>query len=82
MTDTRAVQINRDPFARATLMRHVFARGITPDPCRWCGQPKGKFIYFWLPDDKGSQYAAQQIQHGYQNNLVFCSVGCWRSHNS
>jgi hypothetical protein len=59
------VQINRDPFARASLMRK---RGQM-DSCRWCGRP-GKFYYVWERDSVGrydSRYAGP-----------FCSVECYR----
>ena len=70
MKATPAVQINRDPFARATLVRH---RYIGPDQsCRWCGQD-GRFCYGWEEDQRPGRY---------DTTGPFCSVGCYRDYHA
>lgn len=61
------VQIQRDPFARATLVRTTTLGG---GACRWCGQP-GRFYYGWLTDGLSAHV-------NYTG--PFCSVGCYRIH--
>lgn len=62
------VQIRRDPFARATLMREPCGKGST---CKWCGQP-AKYSYGWVSD----------TSKGYHIDWKpFCSVGCWRDYH-
>lgn len=60
------VQINRDPFARMTLVRRKVR---TTRTCVWCGQ-HGKFEYAWSGD-------SQADSHAYFKG-PFCSVGCYR----
>ncbi len=60
-------QINRDPFARMTLMRQKLT---TQCECAWCGQP-ARFNYYWESD----------CSRGPQGQLKpFCSVGCFRTY--
>lgn len=63
-------QINRDPFARATLYRDRAVRGVE---CAWCGQP-ARFVYYWEPDDRASRL----VDVGCLRS--FCSVGCYRTY--
>ncbi len=60
-------QVNRDPFARASLMRRTVEKGLT---CEWCGQP-AKFEYAWERDCKNTV-------EGWSK--PFCSVGCYRTY--
>ena len=62
------VQINRDPFARATLVRRTVRVTRT---CLWCGQ-HGRFEYGWNGD---AQPASRTYFQG-----PFCSVGCYRTY--
>ena len=67
MTTREAVQINRDSFARESLMRAIDEQG----ECRWCGQP-ARYYYFWESDN---------YRRGRMDG-PFCSVGCYRTHQS
>ena len=68
------VQINRDPFARASLMRQtVQTYNGQKLECAWCGQP-AKFRYFWRSDSSNDL--------GSRSFKVFCSISCWRSYES
>jgi len=62
------VQIERDPFARASLVRALLH---PPGPCKWCGQP-GRFAYGWQGD---------QNRDRLHLDGPFCSVGCYRSYH-
>ena len=82
------LQLQRDPFSRATLMREVAfrnppdkfvksanpgVRGVTIHSCDWCGRiPRTLYRYWWQPDDRPIAGAM-----GHE----FCSVDCWRSYN-
>ncbi len=70
MNATKQVQINRDPFARVSLMREK-ASG----ECAWCGQP-ARFAYHWEDDSRTFP------DIGRARERVFCSVGCYRSFSS
>jgi hypothetical protein len=59
------VQIQRDPFARASLMRIREKGG-----CKWCGRP-GRFAYRWEGDSRF--YDSRDRWQG-----PFCSIGCYR----
>ena len=65
-------QINRDPCARASLMR-------TPDKdrgtCRWCGQP-GRFAYGCERDGISTSYTRPHFEG------PFCSVSCYRIYHA
>lgn len=65
-------QINRDPFARASLMR-VTLEKVDRRDCSWCGQP-ARFRYFWEGDASRSRPPT-----GY-HDPQFCSIGCWRTY--
>lgn len=62
------VAINRDPFARETIIRETVS---PPRECAWCGSERGRFRYGSEPDGT--------LQRRYLSEEVFCSVGCWRS---
>jgi ribosomal protein L37E len=73
-----SVQIDRNPLARATLMRTVSVgrrrslheRGVT---CRWCGQGADRTLYAYA-------WEADSIMRSRVDYLgPFCSVGCYRS---
>lgn len=63
-------QINRDPFARASLMRRK-----DPGPCRWCGQ-RGRFAYGW-DEDQWHLGGVNEKRPHFEG--PFCSVGCYRT---
>jgi hypothetical protein len=71
---TGPVQIARDGFARASLMRE---RWQGERPCGWCGG-RGRFVYWWQGDGlraagySGATFAPER------GGKLFCSVGCWR----
>ena len=65
-----AVQINRDPFARASLMRDTLGKEDR-DSCKWCGREHSKFMYGW----EGDQYGNNRT---YLNG-PFCSISCYRT---
>jgi hypothetical protein len=71
-----AVQVSRDPFARADFMREKCDKG---QECAWCGQP-ARFSYYWQGD---SVYRSARIGGSLQFEAkVFCSVDCYRTYNS
>ena len=63
------VQIARDPFARASLMR-IRVEGV--DVCAWCGQP-ARFVYWWESD--GSRPFVPE------HRPAFCGVDCYRAYD-
>lgn len=65
------VQIQRDPFARATLERTTVAR---TGNCKWCGmrRPGGRlFRYRWQPDGIS--------QRSDWDEGAYCQVSCYRA---
>jgi len=65
-------QIERDPFARATLIRETIPKQFRGS-CKWCGQP-AKFRYSWEPD-------GVHVRVRFMNE-EFCSVSCYRAYAS
>lgn len=67
----KPIAINRDPFARSTLMRVCH-----PDhfPCRWCGQ-EGKYDYYW--EDDSLHPPTYRDEH-----RRYCSIGCYRAYTT
>ncbi len=63
------IQINRDPFARRTLVRDIVLRAGYKG-CQWCGRERSRFLYCWVPDGVITRPVAWQGP--------FCSVGCYR----
>jgi hypothetical protein len=73
---TEPIQLQRDPFARATLMRTAVP---TTESCTWCGSTRrggSLFAYRWRPDDRTS------FDYYTYGDPLFCSVDCWRTYNS
>ena len=71
--------MTRDCFGRATLKR---VNADREHQCKWCGRSGARFIYVWVEDqDLSGARERMSIQGANQNGLVFCSKGCWRSHN-
>jgi hypothetical protein len=66
-----AVQIERDPFARMTLMRELLPIGERKE-CTWCGQP-AKFTYAWEEDSRARRGMPLQ-------DKPFCSVSCFKTY--
>lgn len=64
------VQINRDPFARASLMRETLDKEDRCYGCKWCGLEHARFLYGWENDAGG----AASLEG------PFCSVGCYRAY--
>jgi hypothetical protein len=62
-----ATQVNRDPFARMSLMREKYEGNQS---CAWCGQ-KAKFTYHWKDDSNRPNYSSSR---------PFCSVSCYRTY--
>ena len=73
MTMLRYSALQRDPFARATLMRETDS--ATRDTCAFCGQSPAKYRYGWDSDGNPRAWRAS-------GRHQFCSVGCWRSFTS
>jgi len=69
---TAAVQISRDPFARASLMR-IRVDASDRQSCAWCGQP-ARFRYYWEADSIQPRTPTPSVP--------FCSVGCYRAYFS
>lgn len=70
MAKNEPVQINRDPFARASLMRRsTFAGHLCS--CKWCGGP-GRFEYAWEAD------RIRPVPLHWEG--PFCGVGCYRTY--
>ena len=68
---TAIVQIQRDPFARATLERTTIE---SADGCRWCGMCRSNgrlFRYRWQPDGIG--------QRSDWDEGAYCQVRCYRA---
>lgn len=61
------IQIARDPFARASLMRRTIEDNTE---CRWCGAP-ARFEYGWEGDQSRDRAAWSP---------PFCSVECFRAY--
>lgn len=64
------VQLQRDPYARQTLVR------VTADDgeCDYCGRQGRRWVYAW-EDDSCRLTGRRQRLHAY------CSVGCYRADN-
>ena len=67
------VQIRRDPFARASLMRRV---AEYHNECDWCGNTEKRtyFQYAWEDDGLLNRYP-------YWTDKAFCNVQCWEAYN-
>jgi hypothetical protein len=70
----KTTQLERDPFARATMMRQTVPIQDRKS-CAWCGQ-QAKYRYRWESD--GIMNRAPQ----WDSLRQFCSVGCCRSFSS
>ncbi len=66
-----SVAINRDPFARTTLMRE----GAPVGECCWCGRFGRRWQYYQETDRVTWMGRPMQFQR-------FCSVGCWRDYHA
>lgn len=66
------VQLQRDPFARATFVRELVPTSERHD-CNWCGQP-ARFRYGWEEDSFS--------RRDYLFPDQYCGVGCFRIYNS
>jgi hypothetical protein len=64
------VQLRRDPFARATLMREKCGRH---DTCTWCGNP-ARWIYYWESD------SLRTVPRFKEDARPFCSISCWETY--
>lgn len=67
------VSIQRDSFARASLMR----RRVKPGACSWCGREGRRWRYWWERDDDW-RLSMRALLEGKDH--AWCSVGCWRSY--
>lgn len=68
----KVVQILRDPFARATLLRALIPSDQRSTTCCNCGCDNPRFRYAWEPDSIG-------LVSLHWSRAV-CSVGCYRSY--
>lgn len=66
------VQLRRDSFARATLMRQKCI-AYPKQTCTWCGQP-AKWIYYWEQDSINTR------PRDLDGTRPFCSIGCWETY--
>ena len=64
------VQLQRDPFARSTLMRDKARDGR----CDACARQGRRWRYYWEDDRVRPAHASPQRER------AFCSTGCFRSH--
>ena len=64
--------IARDSFARMELHRATIHPDDRHQTCRWCGSPRARFQYAWVPDD---------APHRARWSPPFCSIGCYRTHH-
>lgn len=65
-------QLERDPFARATLLMDTRKNRLGAD-CRWCGTvPKFMKWFWWERDDRPGDHSEG---HG------FCSIACWTAYH-
>lgn len=64
------VQLRRDPFARATLMR---IQCEPSDTCMWCGT-KARWQYYWEQD------GLRTYPRDLLDTRPFCSIGCWETY--
>ncbi len=62
------VQLQRLPFARATVIRK---KSNIECKCDWCGDRQGKFNYGTSPDSGRDGW--------YEGN--FCSIGCLKAYH-
>lgn len=69
----KTTQLERDPFARATMVRYTVPKWDRKG-CAWCGQP-AKYRYRWESD--GLYSRAPQ----WDSLSQFCSISCHRSYN-
>jgi hypothetical protein len=67
-------QLQRDPFARATLVRYSVPVHGT---CSGCGNGTARYVYRWEAD---GQRLPRYTVH-CTDAKAFCSVGCWRDYN-
>lgn len=65
-----AVAVERDPFARGTIVRVIVPKNER-ESCAWCGSRPGRFRYGWA-DDQGRRASALGTRG-------FCSRSCERS---
>lgn len=72
------VQLKRDSFARATLMREPAEDWQAQNGCKWCGR-LGRQWYYWWESDGGTRYP-QGHRSCMNESKPFCSVGCYRSY--
>jgi len=68
-------QLERDPFARATLVKE------SPQPvdCAWCGGRDGQgrcYVYRWESDGQMGS-----VHPRYTTLRRFCSKACWESYS-
>jgi hypothetical protein len=71
MPHREPTQLDRDPFARSTLLRQT----LPPEdrePCAWCGSRPGRFVYYWESD---TGWRPMRLRG-------FCGVTCWRSYTT
>jgi hypothetical protein len=63
------IEIERDPYARKTLVRKSVRNKLLVHSCNWCGQRRlTMFRYAWVPDGRAPEFRHE----------LFCSIGCWR----
>jgi len=73
----RKIEIKRDPFARAELVRYTRPKADrTPKGCHWCGNAPDRFIYQWESD--GFIHPTSPFPFA---TLAFCSLSCFQSFN-
>lgn len=68
-------QINRDPFARMSLMRQCTSeRAKDGTTCKNCGRFGAKFQYVWVSDDRP--------ETRFFMEPYFCSAECYKEHQT
>lgn len=67
-------QIQRDGFARTSLMRQLLSK-VDRGGCRWCGNA-AKYSYAWVGD------AQSPLSATVKYSGPFCTVSCFRSYHA
>lgn len=68
----KRIQIERDPFARATLIRTVVPSAYRSSCCH-CGRDGARFCYAWESDG-----VYRTIRRAWSR--AFCGIGCFRTY--
>jgi hypothetical protein len=68
----KKIEIQRDPFSRATLVRAVVPSACRSSCCH-CGRDGARFCYSWESDGIRSPFPRTFSR-------AFCGIGCFRTY--